>query len=165
MICGRTYCPYCGEEMIHRDNRHANEASSAFNQIVHREGPRELIIGDVDTYAARLIGPHVCLRLIEHKQPHQAMKRMQSVALALFDGCLRAAVNDGRLLPGSGVYVMRGQLSAAADGRHKVDFAGRQIVFALDGSVAFAPRSRFELWDWLCCGQPWRSRREGSVAT
>jgi hypothetical protein len=148
--------------MIHRDNRHGYEASSALNQIIHREGPKQLTVGDVDSYALKFVGPRACLRLIEHKQPEQALKRMQQQALGLFDQCIRHAAEHALfgVAPGSGVYLMRGPLGASTEGRRKVDFTGPQTVETLSGNAVLRPRSRWELWDWLCCGTPWQARNE-----
>lgn len=148
--------------MIHRDNRHGYEASSALNQIIHREGPRELTCGDIDTYTLSLAGNQALLRLIEHKQPRQAVKKMQAVALGLLDAALKHAAEHSLfgIGAGSGVFLMRGQLAASNSGRQKVDFVGPQTIETLKGDPVLAPNLRTELWDWLCCGRPWRARNE-----
>ena len=161
--CRRTYCVGCGEEMIHRDNRHSYEASSAFNQIIHREGPRRVIVGDIDTYAYKdelKPGPNEIIRLIEHKQPDQKLKSLQGKALACIDRCLRHASYDKLIAVGSGVFVVRGDLEGSNYGRRKVDFSGKQIVRTLNGELVLSPKTRKELWDWLCCGLPWTARNE-----
>jgi hypothetical protein len=148
--------------MIHRDNRRSYEASSALNQIIHREGPAELTVGDIDTYAEKWIGDTAILRLLEHKQPDQPLGRAQARVLKDFDLVIRAAVTrptDGvRLDERSGVYLVRGLLRAEDSGRRKVNFSGPQVVERLDGTPVLQPTSRVELWDWLNGGQGWTSR-------
>jgi hypothetical protein len=60
--------------------------------------------------------------------------------------------------PDSGVYVIRGPLDAEECGRHKVDFAGPQIVYRLDDSIAFQPKKRTELYDWIRGQSGWKPR-------
>lgn len=148
--------------MIHRDNRKHYEGSSALNQIIHREGPVELTVGDIDTYAVKFMGNRACVRLIEHKQPTQPLKQMQARALTVIDDCLRHAAEQSfcGIAEGSGVYVMRGQLSPTEGGRREVNFDGRQVVETLLGTTVLQPTRREELWDWLCCGTPHRLRKE-----
>lgn len=132
------------------------EAASALNQIIHREGPAELAVGDVDTYVEKWLGDTTALRLLEHKQPSQALGRAQEKVLAHLNQAIRHAVecpDSGlNLHAESGVYVVRGDLEPEAEGRRKVDFASRQIVTRLDGEYVFEPNRRVELWDWLNCG-------------
>jgi hypothetical protein len=172
-MCERTFCRNCGEEMIHRDNRHSYEASSALNQIIHREGPRNLTVGDCDTYSMILLPDFtVCVRLLEHKQPKQALKPQQAKALAVIDRMFRHAASDKLkvwirndqyiLAPDSGVFLVRGHLKAGKDGHRKVDFADKPIVETLEGKSVLVPKNRKALWDWLCCGdcgllrnEPW----------
>lgn len=139
--CGRTFCPYCREEMIHRDHRHGHEAASAFNQILHREGPKNLAAGDIDNYTDKWIGDVHALRILEHKQPDQALGRAQAQALAALDEAIRcaAARSSGWTSPSlvsrdnkagelklhntSGVYVIRGHLQPATLGEDRDLFA------------------------------------------
>jgi len=147
--------------MIHRDNRRGYEASSALNQIIHREGPRQLTIGDVDTYCIRINGNGpATVRLIEHKQPEQRIKMMQAIALESFGRALQCAAAQQLVADNSGVFVLRGQLTASSGGRRKVDFAGPQTLQTIDGKPVREFAKRGELWDWLCCGQPHSLRNE-----
>lgn len=144
--------------MIHRDHRRGYEASSALNQIIHREGPAEIAVGDVDTYVEKWFGDRAVLRLLEHKQADQELGRAQRVALGDLDKAIRGL--GERLCPGSesGVFVLRGRLEPEIGGRRRVDFASRQVIERMDGTVALEPRVRAELWDWLNCGPNWTSR-------
>jgi hypothetical protein len=148
--------------MIHRDNRRIYEASSAFNQILHREGPVNLTVCDVDTMTLKFMGNRAALRMAEHKQPNQTMKPMQQAILGLVDQCIRHAAKDELfgLTPDSGVFEIRGQLAADRWGHRKVDFVGPQIITTLGGEPVLAPKTRFELWDWLCHGPHGRLRNE-----
>lgn len=162
--CPRCWCSKCSQEMIHRDNRRHYEASSSLNAILRREGPKLATLGDVDTYFVKFLSDgRAALRLLEHKQPKQAMHKMQLPALQLIDACIRHAIKSEEfgLTPDSGVYEIRGQLEAEISGHRKVDFVGPQTVRTLDGEPVLAPRTRFELWDWLCAGPhgPLRNER------
>jgi hypothetical protein len=129
---GRHFCN-CGEELIHRDHRKPWESASAFGQIVWRDGPARLTTGDVDHYAAVLDLPDGdLLRLIEHKQPDQSLKEMQGKVLLLVGSMIEHAVGcplyDRRLDPRSGVFVVRGEITAESDGMRRTFFAGPQFV-------------------------------------
>ncbi len=159
-MCRRCFCADCGEEMIHRDNRKATESASAFGQIIFREGPKEITFGDVDGYVYKRRPDGTLFRLIERFQAKAKMKPMQSVALNILDVAIRWAAEDGRLLDGSGVYVIRGDIGAKEDDECQVDFIGPQYVEDLNGRRMLEPKIRAELWDWINGGPEW-TRRDG----
>jgi hypothetical protein len=148
--------------MIHRDHRKSYESASAFGQIMHNQGPRQLTAGDLDLYTAKWIGRKLLLKLLEHKQPDQQIGAMQAKVLMALDRVLRAAVINRppglELHPDSGVFILRGPLEAQTEGRKKVDFAGPQIVERLDGTIVLKPKTRGELFDWINGGPGWAPR-------
>ena len=134
MSCGgRHFCPGCGQELIHRDNRKPWESASAFGQIIWRTGPVRITCGDIDFYVWKSLPGGELLRLVEHKQPSSPLKEMQSKVLLLLDSIVRHAAacpefSDYTLDPRSGVYVIRGLIQADPDGRRATNFHGSQIV-------------------------------------
>ena len=158
--CERCFCKHCGEEMIHRDNRRPHESSSAFGQIVHREGPSAVAFGDVDSYAEKWFGSASVLRVIEHKQPKQRLGDAQRTVLTHLDEAIRHAVTCERstvkLLDGSGVFLIRGRVGPNKD--RVPDFLGPQTITRITGEVIEAPRTRASLWNWLNCGKDWKPR-------
>lgn len=135
--CGRHFCPGCGEELIHRDHRRAWESASAFGQIVWRCGPRLLTTGDIDHYACVFNngGPSL-LRIIEHKQPDQPLKDMQARVLELLGRVIEHAIACEKfalLDPRSGVFLLRGDITAEQTGRRRTFFAGRTSVERVEG--------------------------------
>ena len=163
--CARVFCGYCGGELIHRDNRKNYEASSAFNQIMHREGPVECTCGDIDTYFLKIRKDdegtqRYRLLIIEHKQPDQRLRAMQFKALSILDQCLQIAVDQDVLEKGSGVVIMRGLLRAESKRHKRVDFGSKQVIESLYGEVIFCPQTRDELWSWMCGGESFTKRNE-----
>lgn len=130
---GRHFCPGCDEELIHRDHRKGWESASAFGQIVWRDGPKLLTTGDIDHYAAAFSrnGPSL-LRLIEHKQPEQVLKPMQEKVLLLLGDVMQHAIEcphfTGSLDLRSGVFVVRGSVTAESEGTRRTFFEGTQEV-------------------------------------
>lgn len=160
MACGRQYCKYCDEELIHRDNRRHFESASAFGQIIHRQGPRETTCGDVDLYLDTRFGRRSLFRIVERFQAHSAMKPRQRIALTALDLMIRHAVTcplftELPLAAGSGVCVVRGELGAATTVRREVDFLSHQIIDRLDGTRLFLPAHREEMWSWLIGTTSW----------
>jgi hypothetical protein len=156
-MCRRQYCPDCGEELIHRDHRKGWESSSSFGAIIRRIGPSEITVGDIDCYLDKC--EDNVLRIIEHKQTDARLGRQQEIALRKIDQCVRAAIAQCVLDPRSGVFLIRGCLHGSNHGQREVDFAGRQIVYSLDGEIILSPKTRQELWDWVNCGRLWTPRR------
>jgi hypothetical protein len=157
--------------MIHRDHRQADESSSALGQIIHQEAPREMTVGDLDLYVMKYRGNIANFKGLEHKNPNQAVGRMQAGVLQILDGLIQHAIvnppDNIRLDPDSGIFIVRGALSEGEISK-RVDFSGPQIVKRLDGSTALAPKSRKEFYDWLNGGPDWtprggRSRYGGNV--
>jgi hypothetical protein len=73
------------------------------------------------------------LRLVEQKQERHKFERPQEITLGLFHSMIEhcaqclAAQDSGILLhPLSGVFVLRGDIEAATEGRHATRFAGGQ---------------------------------------
>lgn len=162
--CGRTFCHWCEQEMIHRDHRRHYEASSALNQILHREGPAHMQVGDIDTYAVKWIGDKTLWRGLEHKQAGQALGKGQQRALTeLAMAIHHAAVCPDSPVPfllGSTIHVVRGPLEPELNGRRKVDFVGRQVVESLwPVEEPFTPLTRQEFYDWLNGGPGWEPRK------
>lgn len=90
------FCPRCGDRWIHQTNRQFDEASSGLNEIIRREGPKDLTIGDVDTYGLKLwieklSRDEVLLRWLEHKRPNQDVRAMQRKALLFADQIFEGA--------------------------------------------------------------------------
>lgn len=163
MSCGRQFCPRCGQELIHRDNRHGHESSCAINTIVQRQGPPLITLIDIDSCVLKTIGRRHVLRVIEHKQPQQWMKPGQQLILTLLDCCLRYCAEHGLwgLAEGSGSYVMRGQMIASDGPFREVDFdphGGPQTIHTPQGDLVRQFRQRAEFYDWLCCGIPGEGR-------
>jgi hypothetical protein len=143
--------------MIHRDHRQHYESASALGQILHREGPNEMTIGDIDLYCLKKATR--TLRLFEHKQPDQGLGIQQSSVLWLLDRAIKSAAQQYGLGSESGVYIIQGALDVATESnKSKVDFAGQQLVKRLDGTTALTPANRKEFYDWLNCGPNWTSR-------
>ncbi len=162
--CGRTFCQWCEQEMIHRDHRHGYEASSALNQILHREGPAHMQVGDLDSYAVKWVGNKTLWRGLEHKQKDQELGRGQARVLVELAKVIHHATicpeSPVDFLPGSSIYIVRGLLEPEIGGRQKVDFADKQIVEALwPVGDPFEPRTRLELYDWLNGGPGWEPRK------
>lgn len=157
-MCVRTFCKTCGQELIHRDHRQHYESASALGQILHREGPGQMAIGDIDLYCLKKAKR--TLRLLEHKQPDQQLGGQQSGALWMLDRCINFAAKQFGLSSDSGVYIIQGALDVATESnKAKVDFAGQQLVKRLDGTTALSPANRKELYDWLNCGPDWTPRQ------
>jgi len=149
--------------MIHRDHRRGYEASSALNQLLHREGPDHAAVGDIDTYFENNEHGEYRLIMLEHKQPDQALGGAQAKVLRHLDSCIRHAVEHPplrglRLKEISGVYILRGPLEAASNGRHKVDFVGPHVVESLDGRPIAKFQRRKDFYDWLNGSPHWRPR-------
>ena len=148
--------------MIHRDHRKGYEASSALNQILHREGPGFAAVGDIDTYFENSADGKYRLIFIEHKQPDQGLGFAQGMVLRHLHACIRHAIefppNALRLQDDSGVYVLRGPLEAASSGKQKVDFAGPHVLENLKGEVVAQFNRRKEFYDWLNGSPHWKPR-------
>jgi len=135
--CGRQFCPSCGAELIHRDNRAYYESASAFGQIVWREGPCAITTGDIDHYCVKRLRGGTLLRIVEHKQPRQQLGQDQRAALRIIDEIiehyLRTSPADAstRLDPRSGVYIVRGIVEAIYDRHRTTHFQGRQTATRL----------------------------------
>lgn len=150
-MCERTFCPNCGEEMIHRDNRKFYESASALGQIVHREFPKKefpyMTYIDADgLHYKRSINR---LMVLEHKQPTQELSYGQKEILAILHRVIRAAVKEGWLSEQSAVYLVRGDIGASENGRREVIFKGPQSVQLLSGDELFQIHSTAELREWL----------------
>lgn len=167
--CPPHQCVACGEDMVHRDNRKTHESSSALGQIIHREGPRDLLVGDIDLYALKWLRDVAILRLIEQKQRRQAMGRGQAIVLELLDHAIRTVAGcwaharqgkDAAVFAQheSGVFVLRGDLGRKSDKEGAVDFLEYPVLARLDGSVVLEPKKRDELWEWMNCGPGYVSR-------
>lgn len=119
--------------MIHRDNRRAYESASGFGQIVSRDAPRDFTAGDVDLYVRTWLGDQTLLRLLEHKQPAQAIKAQQARVLHDLDALIAHAIECPnaplRLHPESGVWLVQGQIVARTSGRRATEFGGPQRVW------------------------------------
>jgi len=148
--------------MIHRDHRKRYEASSALNQIFSREGPVELTVGDIDTYVAKWFDDLCLLRIIEHKLPNQPIKPMQAKVLLLLSELIHHAVAHDLfgLAPGSGVFIMRGNVAAETEGRRKVDFEGRQTVMDISGHPVLEADRHDSIWNWCCAQTPYTKRSD-----
>jgi hypothetical protein len=146
--------------MIHRDNRKPWESASGLGQIVHREGPTFIAVGDVDLYVGKLWPPGgPVIRLIEQKQANQVLGNAQEATLKLLDKAIRAYAATGHLNPHheSGVFLLRGSIGMW---KGKVNFLGRTFkVLRMDGSIALEPPRRKQLFDWLNCGPDWEPRK------
>lgn len=156
--CPRNFCPDCGQELIHRDNRRFYESSSALGQIIHakppRGAPRDFGAGDVDLFVHRCRNGVTLAKWIEHKQPGHKFEDSQQQSLRDFDRILRHAIESpppGLSLHGdSGVYVVRGPLVVAErNWRRPVDFGGPQTLLNPDGSELLTFKTRQQFYDWL----------------
>ena len=160
MACGRQYCPKCGEELIHRDNRKEWESSSSLGAIIRapspRGGPKEISFCDIDGCVWK--AKYKILRIIEHKQPNANIGDQQLKSLKRLDLAIRSAVTTRVLCNGSGVFIIRGGLHGSDHGRREVDFCGPQIVTTLSGEIILKPKTRIVLWDWLNCEIGWSPR-------
>jgi hypothetical protein len=150
--------------MIHRDHRRSYEASSALNQILHREGPAHMQVGDLDSYAVKWIGEKTLWRGLEHKQADQKLGKGQERVLTDLAKAIHHAVvcpeSPVQFIPGSGIYIVRGALEPETGSRRKVDFAGKQILTPLwPEDDAIEPASRAKFYDWLNHGPDWEPRR------
>jgi hypothetical protein len=142
MGCGRHFCPICGEEFIHRDHRKIYESSSALGQIINREGPKNLTVGDIDTISLkRLKNKTKLFRIIEHKEPGHKFEKPQQESLKFLSDiilhCLICpeAVRDLQLDQRSAVYIMRGLIEAANSVKKETTFKGIQRIKRLrDGA-------------------------------
>jgi len=167
-MCRRTFCPDCDQEMIHRDHRKSYESASALGQIIHRQGPKQVTVGDLDLYCAKWFMSkndpciHGVLRLLEHKQSGQAIGALQKSVLTALHEIFDIAINNPsaklQLDPRSGVYIIRGPIGAATSARREVDFENKQLISNIDGTINFAPRTRNEFYEWLNCGPGWEPR-------
>jgi hypothetical protein len=132
-------------------------------QIIHRQGPKELTVGDLDLYCAKWRGNHLTLRALEHKQSNQQLGRMQGSVLSVLDTMFQIAIANPtptlRLTSDSGIFIVRGPIEAATSKRREVDFINRQTVSKVDGSCPFQHRTRKEFYDWLNGGSDWTPRR------
>ena len=142
---GRHFCPGCGEELIHRDHRKSYELASAFGQIVYREGPSLITTGDIDHYCVvhQKNGSPPLVRIIEHKQPSQSIKghgkgkggQLGFLCLhaALFELGIKAGIVDSR----SGVFILRGKITATTNGKRITYFEGETVVeiVTVEGSL------------------------------
>ena len=147
MSCGgRHFCPGCGQELIHRDNRKFYEAASTVGQIVNRIGPVQITCGDVDLYVLKFLHRRDLLFLVEHKQPGSPLKPGQTEVLRRLDSIIRHATTCPhyayardhravRLDTRSGVYIIRGAVHAGDDQYRTTNFQGAQTVTrTVDGS-------------------------------
>jgi len=157
MGCSRQYCKYCGEELIHRDNRKLFESSSSLGAILRREGPSEISLCDIDA----CIRKQSCnvLRIIEHKQPTANLGNQQQKNLLQLERAFAVAIKAGILDPRSGIFVLRGKVLGSANGRREVDFNGPQILCSSNGSEIQEFHKREELYSWLNCGTNWTPRK------
>lgn len=134
MGCPRTYCQGCGEEMIHRDHRRSYESASCLGQIVSREGPLKLGFMDMDGVSRKgLKDGSQLLRILEHKQLNAHLKANQEETLKLIaqiiEHCVKCpSATSLKLHPNSGLYIVRGELTAASNGAHKTMFNGPQEI-------------------------------------
>lgn len=132
--CGRTYCPHCTEEMIHRDHRRGYESASCLGQIVWREGPLALSVTDLDLVSRKgMRDGSQLLRLVEQKQLGHKFESAQERTLRLMNAVITHAAlcesaTELHVSPRSGVYVVRGQLGAATSSRQETMFLGPQTI-------------------------------------
>lgn len=170
-MCGRTFCDSCGQEMIHRDHRRSYESASGFGQIVSREGPVQLTVGDVDLYVRKWLRSKTLLRLVEHKQPDQALKDQQARALVDLDALIRHATTcpeaplkmDRR----SGVFVLRGEIEPATTRYQETTFAGPQTLYKPDESAIATLPDAETVFAWMegRHGGPRRGKQNNGRAT
>lgn len=133
MGCGRQFCKKCGEELIHRDHRKIYESSSALGQIVSREGPKNLSVADIDLVSLKIMNRKKLLRIIEQKQPNHSLKWPQKEILRLIAEIISHCIDckfahnlnlDNR----SGVYIMRGMIKGAKEGKKITRFDSCQKI-------------------------------------
>lgn len=142
--CGRQWCTKCGEETIHRDNRHGYESASCLGQITWREGPKNISLTDVDMLSRKGLRNGMQLLLgVEQKQPqHKFSGTPQERTLRLLDAAIRhcglcpEAVRL-RIDPRSGIYLVTGPLGAATESRRKTMFLGSQEIKSLSTEWKF----------------------------
>lgn len=132
--CGRHFCKWCGEEMIHRDHRKHYESASALGQITWREGPVQLSVTDLDMMSRKGLSSGLnLLRGIEQKQPGHKFELAQEQTLRLLDQVIRhaglcQAAAELHVDPRSGLYVMRGEVAASPDWPRQTQFCGDQEI-------------------------------------
>lgn len=149
--CGRHFCDKCGEELIHRDHRKMYESSSALGQIVSREGPKNISVADIDLASLKLLkngngnynnNIKKLLRIIEQKQPDHSLKGPQRNILYLIDAIIQHCLScpkaiDLKLDERSGVYIIRGLIDGAINGKRETKFNGSQIIEKLSNGQKF----------------------------
>lgn len=146
----RYFDPVTGEELIHRDNRRLWESASALGQIIWRCGPSALTFIDIDgaIYKRSLR----LLRIIEHKQPGQSLKGPQFELLHILAIAIENARMNGILHADSGVFVLRGKISAEQGGHRKTFIDGETETFQIkNGRLIPGPMlpDAEELFRWL----------------
>lgn len=153
--CGRHFCKWCEEEMIHRDHRKFYESASALGQIIWREGPDRLSVTDLDVVSRKgLPNGLQLLRGIEQKQPGHKFEDAQEQTLRLLDsvivhaGLCPAAV-ELHVDPRSGIYVIRGEVAAAADWPRQTMFCGTQQIVKLATGETWKIRAHEPLFRFL----------------
>lgn len=166
--CRRNYCPDCDSELIHRDHRGFYESASAFGQIMHRAGPLNLTLGDIDAYVMKRLSGRVLLRLVEHKQPSQRLNQNQQAVLRMLEELFQHHMSQPpedpmmRLDPRSGVYIMRGHIEGTQDGRRHTQFQGAQHVHRIDTAQREKLSGHEAVCEWLE-GFPGGPRRNGTA--
>lgn len=146
-MCGRTYCQYCGEELIHRDHRKFYESSSALGQILSRAGPKYIGVSDADAIIFKRTKK--ILRIIEQKNPDHTMGSSQKGILSLLSNIFDLAKDNGLLHKDSGVFVLLGMIQGATEGRRKCLFDGEQVLYNLHGEKIDAFQTEEQFFDWL----------------
>src|SRR5262245_9633448 len=94
MGCGRHFCNWCNQEMIHRDNRKHYESASCLGQIT-LHGPKDMGAADIDLCTEKHWDNQHLLRVLEHKQPHQNFDYSQNHILSL----LASIISHARTCP------------------------------------------------------------------
>jgi hypothetical protein len=154
--CGRQWCSKCGEELIHRDHRHGYESASALGQIIWREGPSQLSVTDADVISRKgLPDGRQLMRVIEQKQPrHTFDGTPQERTFKLLDAVLMHCglcpdAAELHLDPRSGVFVVKGEISAAAEGRRRTQFGGPQKITRLATGQEWAVETHEQFFRFL----------------
>jgi hypothetical protein len=166
MGCGRQFCPGCGEELIHRDNRKGYESASALGQIIHRLSPRDMGIADIDVAAEKCIEQRHLIRILEHKQPDaRAMRFSQCHILNILGQVLNHVTQCDKdpllkkwIDPRSGVYVMRGPICGSESGRRPIEFAGPQTIRKITNGEEITCEDMDAFNDWIYGSTTWRRR-------